>query len=114
MYFLRSNKHKLEQLAKDNKKISDFHIRSGSPLAYRLTGAIIMEKDTPVTAQDLKDLFLKNYFFEADKIGKIYFLNNQKSSTQFEKSHENKVLVFQEQRIFRKYSFYVKYILIII
>ena len=47
---------KLEQLAKDNKKISDFHIRSGSPLAYRLTGEIIMEQDTPVTAQDLKDL----------------------------------------------------------
>ena len=26
---------KLEELAKNNKKISDFHIRSGSPLAYR-------------------------------------------------------------------------------
>ena len=51
---------KLEQLAKDNKKISDFHIRSGSPLAYRLTGEIIMEKDTPVTAQDLKDLLSMN------------------------------------------------------
>ena len=37
---------KLEQLAKDNKKISDFHIEPGSPLAYRLTGEIIMEKDT--------------------------------------------------------------------
>ena len=32
---------KLEQLAKDNKKISDFHIRAGSPLAYRQTGEII-------------------------------------------------------------------------
>ena len=28
---------KLEELAKNNKKISDFHIRSGSPLAYRKT-----------------------------------------------------------------------------
>ena len=26
---------KLEELAKNNKKISDFHIRSGWPLAYR-------------------------------------------------------------------------------
>ena len=51
---------KLEQLAKDNKKISDFHIRAGSPLAYRLTGEIIMEQETLVTAQDLKDLLSMN------------------------------------------------------
>ena len=51
---------KLEQLAKDNKKISDFHIRAGSPLAYRLTGEIIMEQETLVTAQDLKDLLLRD------------------------------------------------------
>ena len=31
---------KLEELAKNNKKISDFHIRSGWPLAYRQTGEI--------------------------------------------------------------------------
>jgi len=31
---------KLEDLAKNNKKISDFHIRAGSPLAYRATGEI--------------------------------------------------------------------------
>ena len=29
---------KLEELAKNNKKISDFHLRSGSSLAYRQTG----------------------------------------------------------------------------
>ncbi len=29
---------KLEELAKNNKKISDFHIRSGWPLAFRQTG----------------------------------------------------------------------------
>ena len=51
---------KLEELAKNNKKISDFHIRAGSPLAFRQTGEIIMEKDTPVTAQDLKDLLSMN------------------------------------------------------
>ncbi len=32
---------KLEQLAKDNKKISDFHLRAGSTMAYRQTGEII-------------------------------------------------------------------------
>ena len=51
---------KLEQLAKDNKKISDFHIRSGSPLAYRQTGEIIKVQDVMVTAQDLKDLLSMN------------------------------------------------------
>ena len=33
---------KLEELAKNNKKISDFHIRSGSPLGYRQTGEIYL------------------------------------------------------------------------
>ena len=36
---------KLEELAKNNKKISDFHIRSGSPLAYRQTGEIYKVKE---------------------------------------------------------------------
>ena len=36
---------KLEDLAKNNKKISDFHIRSGSPLAYRQTGEILKVLD---------------------------------------------------------------------
>ena len=51
---------KLEQLAKDNKKISDFHLRAGSPMAYRQTGEIVKVEDTPVTAQDLKDLISMN------------------------------------------------------
>ena len=44
---------KLEDLAKNNKKISDFHIRAGSPLAYRATGEIIKVQEVMVTAQDL-------------------------------------------------------------
>ena len=36
---------KLEELAKNNKKISDFHIRSGAPLAYRQTGEIFKVKE---------------------------------------------------------------------
>ena len=51
---------KLEQLAKNNKKISDFHIRSGSPLAYRQTGEIIKVKEVAVKAQDLQDLLSTN------------------------------------------------------
>ena len=51
---------KLEDLAKNNKKISDFHIRSGSPLAYRQTGEIIMIKEVLVKPQDLKDLLSMN------------------------------------------------------
>ena len=51
---------KLEQLAKDNKKISDFHLRAGAPMAYRQTGEIVKVADTPVTAQDLKDLIAMN------------------------------------------------------
>ena len=51
---------KLEDLAKNNKKISDFHIRSGSPLAYRQTGEIIKVMDVMVKAQDLQDLISTN------------------------------------------------------
>ena len=45
---------KLEELAKNNKKISDFHIRSGWPLAYRQTGEIHKVQDVMVKAQDLQ------------------------------------------------------------
>ena len=51
---------KLEELAKNNKKISDFHLRSGSVLAYRQTGEIIMVKEVPVKPQDLIDLMTTN------------------------------------------------------
>ncbi len=51
---------KLEELAKNNKKISDFHIRSGSPLAYRPTGEILIVPDVKVAPQDLKDLLSMN------------------------------------------------------
>ena len=51
---------KLENLAKNNKKISDFHLRAGSPMAYRQTGEIIKVNEVSVTAQDLKDLLSMN------------------------------------------------------
>ena len=43
---------KLEELAKNNKKISDFHIRTGWPLAYRQTGEIHKIPDVFETKTD--------------------------------------------------------------
>ena len=51
---------KLEELAKNNKKISDFHIRSGWPLAFRQTGEIYKVPEVMVKAQDLQDLLSTN------------------------------------------------------
>ena len=65
---------KLEDLAKNNKKISDFHIRAGSPLAYRATGEIIKVKEVMVTDQDLKDLLSMNC--------------NEEELEKFERTHE--------------------------
>ena len=60
---------KLEQLAKDNKKISDFHIRAGSPLAYRQTGEIVKVEKNRYVASSTKDKSL--YFFELNKKNEI-------------------------------------------
>ena len=65
---------KLEELAKNNKKISDFHIRAGAPLAYRQTGEIIKVQEVMVTAQDLKDLLSMNC--------------NEHELNKFDKTHE--------------------------
>ena len=51
---------KLEDLAKNKKKISDFHIRTGSPIAYRQTGEIVKVEEVVVKDQDLKDLLSMN------------------------------------------------------
>ena len=45
---------KLEELAKNNKKISDFHIRAGSPLAYRQTGEIVKVQEVVVHCSRFK------------------------------------------------------------
>jgi len=51
---------KLEELGENNKKISDFHIRSGWPLAYRQTGEIHKIQEVVVKKQDLQDLISTN------------------------------------------------------
>jgi twitching motility protein PilT len=65
---------KLEELAKNNKKISDFHIRAGSPLGYRQTGEIVKVPEVNVTEQDIKDLLSMNC--------------NEEELEKFEKTHE--------------------------
>ena len=65
---------KLEELAKNNKKISDFHIRAGSPLGYRQTGEIVKVPEVMVKEQDLKDLLSMNC--------------NEGELEKFEKTHE--------------------------
>ncbi len=65
---------KLEELAKNNKKISDFHIRAGSPLGYRQTGEIVKVPEAMVKEQDLKDLLSMNC--------------NEEELEKFEKTHE--------------------------
>tara|TARA_B100001540_G_scaffold256746_1_gene234217 strand:- start:153 stop:1169 length:1017 start_codon:yes stop_codon:yes gene_type:complete len=65
---------KLEELAKNNKKISDFHIRAGSPLGYRQTGEIVKVPEAMVKEQDLKDLLSMNC--------------NEQELEKFEKTHE--------------------------
>ena len=65
---------KLEELAKNNKKISDFHLRSGSIMAYRQTGEIVKVKEIKVSSQDLKDLLSMNC--------------NEAELEKFEKTHE--------------------------
>jgi twitching motility protein PilT len=74
VYIINLMFEKLEELAKNNHKISDFHLRSGSPMAYRQTGEIIKVNDVPVSAQDLKDLLSMNC--------------NEVELEKFEKTHE--------------------------
>ena len=67
---------KLEELAINNKKISDFHIKSGSPLAYRQTGEIVKVPDVLVKPQDLKDLLSMNCSeIELEKFEKTHELD---------------------------------------
>jgi twitching motility protein PilT len=65
---------KLEELAKNNTKISDFHLRADSIMAYRQNGEIVKVNEVTVTAQDLKDLLSMNC--------------NEIELERFEKTHE--------------------------
>lgn len=51
---------KITELVKNNKKISDFHLRSGCDFSYREIGEIVIDNTTKVTEKNLEDL-LKNH-----------------------------------------------------
>jgi twitching motility protein PilT len=65
--------NKVSELAKTNKKISDFHLRSGSDISYRALGDIVMEPNSQVEDKDLQEL-LKNNCSE-DEIKKFEVKN---------------------------------------
>ena len=63
--------NKISELAKTNKKISDFHLRGGSDISYRVLGDIVIEPNSKITDKDLQEL-LKNNCSE-DEIKKIWY-----------------------------------------
>ena len=51
---------KITQLANENKKISDFHLRGGSDIAYRELGDIVIEPNSKISDNDVNELLKKN------------------------------------------------------
>ena len=51
---------KITELANKEKKISDFHLRGGSNIAYRILGDIVIEQDSKIEEKDLDELLKKN------------------------------------------------------
>ena len=52
--------NKISELAKNNLKISDFHLREGSKIAYRVLGEIFQDADSLIKKTDLEELLKKN------------------------------------------------------
>ena len=59
---------KIIQLANENKNISDFHLRGGSDIAYRVLGDIIIEPDSKITEENLSEFLTKNCSDEEIKL----------------------------------------------
>ena len=57
--------NKISELAKNNPKISDFHLRGGSDIACRIMGDIVIEKSSKIENKDIDEL-LKNSCSEAE------------------------------------------------
>ena len=47
---------KISELAKTNKNISDFHLRGGSDISYRVMGDIVIEPNSKIEDKDLHSL----------------------------------------------------------
>ncbi len=52
--------NKISELAKTNKNISDFHLRGGSDISYRVMGDIVIEPNSKIEDKDLNDLLKQN------------------------------------------------------
>ena len=52
--------NKISELAKTNLKISDFHLREGSNIAYRVLGEIFQDTSSLIKKGDLEELLKKN------------------------------------------------------
>ena len=52
--------NKISELAKTNLKISDFHLREGSNIAYRVLGEIFQDTNSLIKKSDLEELLKKN------------------------------------------------------
>ncbi len=52
--------NKIVELAKSNEKISDFHLRCGSDIAYRLMGDVVIEENTPLDNESIMQLLKEN------------------------------------------------------
>ena len=59
---------KISELAKNNSKISDFHLRGGSDIACRIMGDIVIEKNSKIENKDIDELLKKNCNEEEIKI----------------------------------------------
>ena len=59
---------KISELAKNNSKISDFHLRGGSDIACRIMGDIVIENNSKIQNKDIDELLKKNCSEEEIKI----------------------------------------------
>ena len=53
---------KITELASQNKNISDFHLRGGSDIAYRILGDVSIEPNSKIEEKDLEELLKKKLY----------------------------------------------------
>ena len=63
--------NKISELAKNNSKISDFHLRGGSDIACRIMGDIVIQKNSKIENKDIDEILKKNCSEEEIKIFSI-------------------------------------------
>ena len=61
---------KITELANKEKKISDFHLREGSGIAYRILGDIVIQPNSKISDKDFEELLKKN--LDEEEIKKFY------------------------------------------